>query len=220
MEIHLLGISGSPVSEGNCDQVMKEALSSVAGQDGVRTEFIGLAKREISECSHCNWCVKNQAEDTFCIQKDDMNGLYPKLLWADGLLLASPVHIGRLSGMMANMIDRLRAFVHGNVHRGGLRNKVGGAIAVAFVRGGGVETTLLSLQAMFHVFDMIVARSRSYQLGAACLTSTDGKGKVVKGVRHMALEDEFGLESVRSLSKRVLELARIIKVGQQALEGV
>ena len=218
MEINLLGISGSPVSDGNCDMVMKEALSKAGGQDGVRTDFIGLAKRAISECSHCNWCVKNQTEETFCIQKDDMNMLYPKFLWADGIFLASPVHIGRLSGLMANMLDRLRAFVHGNVHRGRLKNKVGGAIAVAYVRGSGVETTLLSLQAMFHVFDMITARSRSYQLGAACLTSIDGTGKVVKGVRHMALEDEFGMESVENLSQRVLELARIIKAGREALQ--
>jgi hypothetical protein len=34
----------------------------------------------------------------------------------------------------------------------------------------------------------------------------------------MALEDEFGMESVKSLSQRVLELARIIKTGQQTLE--
>lgn len=219
MEINLLGISGSPVSNGNCDRVMEEALSIAGGQDGVQTEFVGLAKMEISGCRHCNWCVKNQTEENFCILKDDMNALYPKFLWADGVFLVSPVHIGRLSGMMANMLDRLRAFVHGNVHGGRLRNKVGGAIAVAFVRGGGVETTLLSLQAVFHVFNMIPARSRSYHLGAACLTSTEGKGRIVKGVRHMALEDKFGMESVKSLSERVLELARIIKAGRQILDG-
>ena len=44
MEINILGISGSPVSDGNCDRVMKEALSSMEGQEGVQTEFIGLAK--------------------------------------------------------------------------------------------------------------------------------------------------------------------------------
>ena len=219
MEIYILGISGSPISEGNCDIVLKEALKTIEGEEGVRTEFISLAKKEILECRHCNWCVRNQTEEAFCVQKDDMTPLFPKFLQADGVILATPVHIGRLSGIMACMIDRLRVFVHGNVHKWSLRNKVGGGIAVAFFRGGGVETTLQSLQTTFHVFDMIVAKSPMYQLGAACLTSIGGEGKLKKGVRHMALEDEFGMMSIRLLSKRVLELARIIKAGQQALKG-
>jgi len=218
MEIHILGISGSPVSEGNCDRVLKEALLTIEGKEGVQTDFIGLARKEIRECMHCNWCVRNQTEEAFCAQQDDMIPIYSKFLWADGIIMASPVHFGRLSGMMACMIDRLRAFVHGKVHRGCLKNKVGGAIAVAFIRGGGVETALLSLLTMFYAFDMIVARSHGYyQLGAACLTSINGEGKVAQGVRHMAMKDEFGIESVRDLSRRVLELARIIKAGRDAL---
>jgi multimeric flavodoxin WrbA len=217
MEIHILGISGAPVFDGNCDKVIMEALSLIGEEEGVKTDFVGLAGKDIRECLHCNWCIKNQTDTLFCVQKDDMIEIYPKFLWADGIIIASPVHIGRLSGILACMIDRLRAFVHGNVHRGRLKNKVGGAIAVAFMRGGGVETTLLSLQAMFYVFDMIVARSRGYQLGAACLTSINGTGKVTKGIRHMAMEDEFGIESVRDLSKRVVELSRIIKAGIKAL---
>ena len=60
-----------------------------------------------------------------------MKIIYPKILEADGILLATPVHFGRLSGLMANMIDRLRVFVYGNVYRGQIRNKIGGALAVA-----------------------------------------------------------------------------------------
>lgn len=217
MEIHILGISGGPVSDGNCHKVIMEALSTAEAEEGVRTDFIGLADKEIRECKHCNWCVKHQKEDIFCVQKDDMASFYPKFLWADGIIIASPVHMGRLSGILACMIDRLRPFVHGKVYRGHLRNKVGGAIAVAFIRGGGVETTLLSLQAMFSVFDMIVARSRGYQLGAACLTSINGTGRVARGIRHMAMEDQFGIESVKDLSRRVVELARIVKAGSICL---
>jgi len=64
---------------------------------------------------------------------------------------------------------------------------------------------------------MIIANSVGYQAGAGILTSLEGKGKIQKGVSHMALEDDFGLNSAKSLAQRVLELAEIIKKGQEAL---
>jgi len=215
--IKIIGISGSPVKKGNVERCLEEALNFISDQGHVSTEIITLSDKEIKGCIHCNWCVKNQTDGKFCFQEDDMTIVYPKILEADGLLLASPVHLGRLSGLLANMIDRLRVFVHGNIYRGRLRNKVGGSIAVAFFRGGGIETTLSSINSMFFAFQMIIANSVGYQAGAGILTSLEGKGKIQKGVSHMALEDDFGLNSAKSLAQRVLELAEIIKKGQEAL---
>lgn len=217
--IKILGICGSPVKEGNTESVLEQALSHLQDQEAVETEIITLADKELNGCKHCNWCIKNQSKGRFCVQEDDMKIIYPKVLEADGILLATPVHFGRLSGLMANMIDRFRPFVYGNVYRGRLRNKVGGALAVAFFRGGGVETALSSINSMFFIFRMIVATSGTYQLGAASFSSIDGKGKVSKDLRHMALEDAFGAASGRLLAERMVELARIVRAGQEAAEG-
>jgi multimeric flavodoxin WrbA len=219
MDIKILGICGSPVKGGNTESLLQDALKHIQGKEGVSTELFTLADRKFNGCLHCNWCVKKQSEGKFCSQEDDLAPLYPALLSADGVLLASPVHFGRLSGSMANAIDRLRAFVHGNLYRGRLRNKIGGSLAVAFFRGGGVETTLATMNTMFFVFEMIIATSRMYQIGAGALSSTEGKGRTAKGVRHMALEDDFGLLSARMLADRMVELARIAKAGQGALRA-
>jgi len=80
-----------------------------------------------------------------------------------------------------------------------------------------VETALSSINSMFFIFQMIIATSRTYQLGAASFTSTDGKGRVQAGVRHMAMEDEFGTQSGRLLAERMVELARIVKTGEEVL---
>jgi multimeric flavodoxin WrbA len=146
-----------------------------------------------------------------------MGSIYPKLLEADGILLASPVHFGRLSGLMADMMDRTRAFVHGKIYKLPLKNKVGGAMAVAFFRGAGLETTLSSIDIFFLTHQMILANSRLYQLGAGAYSSREGKGRFEKDIRHMALEDEIGVLSARMLVDRVIELARIIKAGIQTL---
>lgn len=217
--IKLLGISGSRVKNGNMEALLKEAFSQVRQRQELETELIYLAGKEINPCNHCNWCIKSQIADKYCTQDDDMSGIYPKLLEADGIIVASPAHFGRLSGLMADMIDRSRAFIHGKVYKLPLKNKIGGAMALAFFRGGGIETTLASINLFFLVHQMIVANSGLYQLGAGAYTSPHGHGRFQKEPRHVVLEDEFGVLSARKLVDRVVELAQIVKAGQKAGSG-
>jgi multimeric flavodoxin WrbA len=143
-----------------------------------------------------------------------MDEIYPAAEQADVIILATPVHIGRMSGLMANMIDRMRVFVYGNAHRGRLKDKVGGALVLGFLRHGGLEATLSILNSSFALFHMIAVGN-----GGLVLTSLDGKGKTTKGVRHMALEDDLGLSSAKGMAKRAVEIARIIQAGKKALES-
>jgi len=214
--IRILGICGSPVRDGNAQVLLNEALGSLGEDPGITTRLFPLSGRTFSGCLHCNWCVRHQQEGRFCVQEDDLSELYPEIIKADGILLASPVHFGRLSAPMAAMVDRLRPFVHGNRYGGALRNKVGGALVVAFFRGGGVETALMSLVTAFLALEMIVATSRLYQLGAAGLTSLHGTGRVARGVRHGVLEDEYGVASSRALARRMAELARMVRAASGA----
>ena len=216
--IKILGISGSRVKNGNTQALLEEALSHAQQSQTVESEQIDLAGKEINGCNHCNWCIKKQTSEKCCVQEDDMVTIYPKLLAADGIILASPSHFGRLSGLMADMIDRTRAFVHGNIYKFPLKNKIGGAMAVAFFRGGGIETTLSSLNLMIFTHQMILATSGLYQLGSGAYSSPEGKGRFVKEPRHAVLQDEYGILSAKLLSDRVVELARIVQAGQHALQ--
>jgi multimeric flavodoxin WrbA len=216
--INLIGICGSRIKEGNMEALLEDALSHAGRHQDVEAEAISLAGKEINGCNHCNWCIKKQSDERPCVQDDDMGPIYPKLLHADGIILASPAHFGRLSGILANMIDRTRAFVHGNVFRHPLKNKIGGAMAIAFFRGAGIETTLSSIDLFFLTHQMIVATGGLYQLGAGALSSPDGMGKFKKEPRHIVLEDEYGVLSTRMLADRMVELARIIEAGRKALK--
>ena len=215
--LKLLGISGSRVKDGNTIALLDESLKYAREQHGVEAESISLAGMNIAACNHCNWCIRNQTEERYCTQDDDMSTVYPRLLKADGIILATPAHFGRLSGIMADFIDRTRAFVHANIYKLPLRNKIGGAMALAYFRGGGIETTLTSLNLFFHVQHMIMASSGLYQLGAGAYTSPDGKGQFAREPRHIVLEDSVGVMSAKRLIDRVVELARIVSAGQEAL---
>jgi len=212
--IRILGIAGSPVKEGNTEALLKETLRALASDPGIETRVLNLSGLEIAGCRHCNWCIKNQTPDKFCSIADGMEEIYPALLKADAIILATPVHIGRMSGLMANLIDRMRVFVYGNLHRGKLTDKVGAALVVGFLRHGGLETTLSLLNSTFAVFGMI-----SVGRGGMVLTSVEGKGKVTKGVRHMALEDGLGVLTAKEAVQRAAELAKIIQAGKKALRN-
>jgi multimeric flavodoxin WrbA len=211
--IRILGIAGSPVKDGNTEALLKESFAVLSSDREVQTEILHLSGLEIDGCTHCNWCIKNQTPDKFCALSDGMDQIYPALLQADAVILASPVHIGRMSGLMANMIDRMRVFVYGNAHWGELTDKVGAALVVGFLRHGGLEMTLSILNSTFALFGMIPAGR-----GGMALTSLDGKGKVTKGVRHMALEDGLGVLTAKGAVQRAAELAKIIQAGKKALK--
>ena len=216
MEIKILGVCGSPIKGGNTEAFLKEALKAAEADGEVQTEIIGLAGREIRDCRHCNWCIRKQTEGKFCVQDDDMKEIFPKILEADGLIIASPVYMGRLSGYLACFIDRLRVFTFGNIYQGKLRNKVGGALAVSWLRNAGIEITLISIVPAFMGLEMIPVgphHGLGALIGASGLSSEGGSGKFDPEDRLGVMKDEYGLKGARSLGQRVAEIAKLLKAG-------
>jgi multimeric flavodoxin WrbA len=218
MPIGILGICGSPVKGGNTEVFLCEALKTAEGLGDVSTELVRLIEKRIGDCRHCNWCLSKQAEGSFCSLKDDMLELYPKIIEADAILLATPTYGGRLSGYSAVFIDRWRALVLGKRYRGVLRNKVGGALTVAWFRNAGAETTLLSVVSAYLMWGMVVAvpGEGGCQFGAVGVSSDGGSGLFVPEEKLGVLKDKLGMASARALAKRTVELARIMKAGQGA----
>ena len=218
MPIKILGICGSPVRGGNTEAFLGEALKSTEGLGDISTESVRLIEKRIGDCRHCNWCLSRQAEGLFCNVKDDMLELYPKIIEADAILLATPTYGGRLSGYSAVFIDRWRALVLGKHYRGVLRNKVGGAMTVAWFRNAGPETALLSIVSAYLMWGMVVATpgEGSCQFGAVGVSSDGGSGRFVPEDKLGVLKDKVGMSSARALAKRTVELARIMQAGQQA----
>jgi multimeric flavodoxin WrbA len=100
----VLGIFGSPRREGNSDTLMKAFLQGAAAA-GAEVEEVFLRQLKISPCLEIYHCFK----DGTCPIKDDMRGLYDKLIAADVVALASPVFFYSLSAQAKAMIDRSQA---------------------------------------------------------------------------------------------------------------
>ncbi|MDD5748958.1 MAG: flavodoxin family protein [Actinomycetota bacterium] len=212
-----MAVCGSPVRNGNVAAFLDAALSEYDSKPDVEISRFDLVELKVNQCRHCNWCVRNQVDGKFCAQNDDMGAIYPHLLDCSGIIVASPVHFGRLSSATSCFIDRLRVFVHGNITRGAMRNKVGGAMAVSWFRNAGIEMTLMNVVSAFFSLGMIVASPDIGVWGAGALSSVDGTGR--KGeTKTLVLEDRFGIASARALAVRVYELASILEVSAKSGE--
>ncbi len=199
------------------DTLLDHALEEYAGRPAREVVRFGLADMDVNPCRHCNWCLRKQEPGRYCAQDDSMAAVYPELMEASGVIVASPVHLGRLSGTTADFLDRLRVFVHGNITRGAMRNKVGGALAVAWFRNAGMEMTLMTLNTAFWALDMVVATPDLGLMGGAAFSSIDGSGMATKGDRHLVREDRLGMASARSLAYRVGEIAALLEAGRQTM---
>lgn len=218
MEIKILGVCGSPIKQGNTEAFLEAALMAAREMEAVTTKTVTLSGKNISDCQHCNWCLSRQKPGQFCRQDDDMKAIYPLLLEADGLLLASPVYFGRLSGRMACFIDRLRTFAYGNHYRGQLKDKVGGALAVGWYKHGGIETTLFTLNLACSSLGMITIHGPGSPLGAGAVSSLNGTGKFTSDDKLIILKDKHGLKSAQRLAKRMVELIKITRAGKDGTD--
>jgi multimeric flavodoxin WrbA len=219
MDIRLLGVCGSPIREGNVETFLNEALKAAGELGGVTANAVILSQKKIEDCRQCNWCMTKQEKGRPCAIQDDMIEIYPRLIEADAVLLATPTYAGRLSGYMATFLDRLRALVLGKCYRGVLDGKVGGAMTVAWLRNAGPETTLISVISAFLMWGMVVVSpgEGACQFGAVGLSSDGGTGRFDPKDRLGVLKDEIGMASARALAKRMVQMTRILKAGRQCL---
>jgi multimeric flavodoxin WrbA len=212
MEYKIIGISGSPVKEGNVETYLQRMLESVKDKD-VSCERVNLSKLKISDCLQCNFCLSKQEPGRYCSIKDDAQEIFEKIESADIIILASPVYFMRTSALMAALIDRLRIFIFGNLVKGKLKNKIGVSAAVSWLRNGGLETTHLSHILAFLTLEMIPVSTHKgiSALGASALASINGAGDFDPSMRLGINEDKPGLDSARLIMKRALELVKLIK---------
>jgi len=102
-------LKGSPRQRGNSAALADQAASG-AKAAGAQVESFYLHGLDIRPCDGCDVCV----ETGVCVVKDDMQMLYPKLLAADGIILASPIYWFTYSAQLKMCIDRWYALWNGH----------------------------------------------------------------------------------------------------------
>lgn len=97
----VLIISSSPRKGGNSD-VLCDQFAKGAAEAGCEVEKVNLREKKLSPCRACYTCMGNHV----CAIKDDMAEIFPKLVSADVIVLASPVYFYSVCSQMKMLIDR------------------------------------------------------------------------------------------------------------------
>lgn len=102
----ILVLQGSPRLNGNTAHHVA-AFKEGAESKGHEVEVLNIAAMNITGCKACEYCHgKGEGQ---CIQKDDMQSIYPKLKEAEMVVLASPIYYWGFSGQMMSAITRFYA---------------------------------------------------------------------------------------------------------------
>jgi multimeric flavodoxin WrbA len=175
-------ISGSPRKKSNTDYLLNLALSITGGQ------LLKLSDYGIAPCRSC-WACQRTGQ---CAIDDSFRRIItPALLDSDAIVLGSPVYFNNVSGPLKTLMDRTFSI------KGGLKNKIGGAIVAG--RRYGLESALTAMQAFFLKHEMIPANS-----GVCGLAYNAGDIE----------QDQEAIESTKRLAKRIQELDGMLGRGR------
>jgi len=104
----VLGICASPRGSKSTTLRLVQAVLDGAKASGAEVELVDLCKLDIKFCNACQVCFKEGK----CVHKDDFQGLYDKILAADGLVWGAPNYFRSVTAQMKTLIDRMADAVH------------------------------------------------------------------------------------------------------------
>lgn len=177
----ILAINGSPRKGGNTAQCL-EVVGKAITEAGIDFEVVQPGVK-IHPCVACYGCNPNGKLG--CVQADDAaNEIMQKMVEADGIILASPVYYGGISGNMKCFLDRAFLCAGDQLH-----HKVGAAICT-LRRSGGLET-YQQLCAYLNSMEMYIATADYWNAvhGAnigECQQDTEGMEVMAKLGRNIA----------------------------------
>lgn len=214
--VRILGICGSHRKEKNTWYALRACMDGIGALGlKVETEIISLAGLHIEDCKGCHACFMPSPGGEFCpVIRDDMNAIYPKLLAADGIIVASPVHWWSATAKMRRFIDRTNPFcgASNGEYGGALYNKAAGVITVAYDVHGGTEVAATHLLTWMLAENMVVVGTQGAHVGGTAATNLGIPPAADDSVRR----DYHGMKTVYEVGRRVAEMAYLLKQGRRA----
>lgn len=192
----IIGICGSPNGEKSTTLFALKKALEVCAQEGFETEVIDLSSKTFGGCTDCGGC---RAKLT-CAQDDDFTDqILPQLNTPDvaGMIFASPVYFGGVTGQMKSFLDRCVTF-----RRNGFlfANKIAGALTVGRSRNGGQELAAMDIVKSALIQGMVIVSD-------AAPTSHFG-ANLWSGHADGIEGDDVGIQTAVNLARNVARHAR------------
>lgn len=184
-------INGSPRIKGNTYVALQE-MEKVFVSEGIEVEILQVGNQAIRGCIACGSCAKTGK----CVFDDIVNEAAAKFEACDGLVVGSPVYYASANATLVAFLTRLFYSTHFSKTM-----KVGACVAAA--RRGGLTATYDELNKFFAIAGMPIA-SGQYWNG------------IHGGMPGEAVQDEEGLQMMRTLARNMTFLMKSIALGKEA----
>jgi len=188
----VVAFNGSARKDGNTAILLNRVLDELRAE-GVETELVQLAGKEIRGCVACMKCFENKNQRCSA-DKDVLNDCIARMLEADGILVGSPTYFADVSTETKALIDRAGMTARANDHM--FKRKVGAAV-VAARRAGSIHA-FDSINHFFLIGQMIVPGSIYWNMGMGFK-----KGDVES--------DREGLDTMKQLGRNMAWLLKKIQ---------
>lgn len=104
--MRIVVLNGSPRPAGNT-VAMINAFVEGARENQHKVTIVNVCQKKIGGCLACEYChTKGNGN---CIQKDDMQEIYPVLEEAEMIVLASPIYYHSITGQLQCAVNRIYA---------------------------------------------------------------------------------------------------------------
>jgi multimeric flavodoxin WrbA len=187
MPTRILALAGSPRRRGNTMALLERAVSG-ATEAGAAVELVELRRLKIAPCIACDGCFK----EGVCVVQDEFQAVFPQLLAADALIMASPIYFFGVSAWAKAFIDRCQCLwankyvlhrplpaTHDGRPRRAILLSTAGRLRTPF--DGAVAT----VKAWLHVLDAVY-------LGDVLRPGVDAPGAILQDAAALAAAYELG----------------------------
>ena len=187
----VLLLNGSPHHKG-CTYTALMEIAKVLQNNEIETELLHIGAQVVPGCLGCGKCRGGNP----CIIDDDVNALAARLEEFDGMIVGSPIYYAGPSGQCTAFLDRLFYSASGK-----LKGKPGAAIVSC--RRGGASAGFDRLNKYFSISSMPIVTSQYWN-------------QVHGNTPQEVLQDEEGMQTMRTLGENMVWLLRCIEAGRQA----
>lgn len=188
-------VNGSPREKG-CTYTALTELAKTLKQEGIEAEILHVGNKEIRGCIACRKCHSTGSGK--CVFDDIVNETDPKLAEADAFVIGSPVYFASPAGGAVSFMDRL-FFSTLNDDK---TMKVGASV-VSCRRGGNTAT-----------FDML---NKYFTISGMPIASSQYWNMVYGGTPEEVLQDQEGLQTMRTLGRNMAFLIKSIQMGKEKM---
>lgn len=187
----VLLINGSPNEEG-CTYTALIEVERTLNKNGIETELLWLGNAPVANCVDCGFC-RQQGR---CVHDDAVNRVIDELDSISALVVGSPVYYASASGQLCSFMDRL-------FHSCGRRMAGKLGASVVSCRRGGASAAFDRLNKYFTISNMPIVSSQYWN-------------QVHGNTPEEVMQDEEGLQTMRTLAENMAWLIKCIEAGRRA----